>query len=211
MKISPSSNDGDWGFTRVKPQTDIGLYLICVLTITLCAGCAKTAPAPATPLYTPIVSLPEGTVLPSQAMVVSVADLSTHPEGYQDKFVKVNGINAGYYAKPACSPYFGPPTEWLLLSELPISKDNIMTNNPDRIQVKNNFGGMISSPSDPSGFTVRNPLLKQVAVWGWVRLYEGLVGCGFTDSQGTPVPMDTQRVWYIDAVQLQYLESIEVR
>ena len=70
---------------------------------------------------------------------------------------------------------------------------------------------MISDASDPSGYTVRNPLLKQVALWGWVRLYEGPVGCGGTGLQGTPIPMDTQQVWYLDAVQLQYLESIEVK
>jgi len=187
---------------RVKPQTGIGLYLICVLTISLGAGCAKTAPAPATPLYTPIVSLPEGTALPSEAVAVSVTDLSVHPEGYQDKFVKVNGINAGYYQKPACYPYFGPPTEWLLLSELPVYKDNILTNNPDEIEVENTFGGLIEAFPNSNGYNARNPLLKQVAVWGWVRLYEGQVGCGGEANI---------QVWYIDAVQLQYLESIEVR
>jgi len=143
--------------------------------------------------------------------VVSITDLSTHPEGYRDEFVEVTGLDGGFYAKPDCSPYFGPPTEWLLLSEVPIYKDNILENNPDRIQVRNTFGGMVSSPSDPSGYTVRNTFLKQAAVWGWVRYYEGPVGCGATDLQGTPMPMDTQQVWYLDAVQLQYLESIEVK
>jgi hypothetical protein len=196
---------------RVKLQTKIGLYVISVLAISLCAGCTKTAQLTATPLYTPIVSLPEGAVLPSQAIVVPVIDLSTHPEQYRDEFVEVNGLNAGYYEKPDCAPYFGPPTEWLLFSELPVYKDNVLINNPARIQVRNTFGGMISSPSDPSGYAVRNTTLKQVAVWGWVRLYEGPVGCGGTDLQGTPIPMDTEQVWYIDAVQLQYLESIEVK
>jgi hypothetical protein len=196
---------------RVKLQTNIGLFIIILLAISLCTGCVKIAQVTATPLYTPIVSLPAGTVLPSQAIVVSVADSSTHSEQYHDKFVEVNGFNAGYYAKPDCSPYFGPPTEWLLLSELPAFKDNVPTNNPARIQVKNTFGGIIELSSDPSGYTVRNPLLKQVTVWGWVRLYEGPVGCGATDLQGTPIPMEPQQVWYIDAVQLQYLESIEVK
>lgn len=149
--------------------------------------------------------------MPSQAIVVSVMDLSTHPEQYRDEFVKVNGLNAGYYKKPDCTPYFGPPTEWLLLSEMPVYKDNILTNNPARIQVKNTFGGMTSSPSDLNGYAVRDTMLKQVAVWGWVQLYEGPVGCGANDLQGTPIPVDTQQVWYIDAVQLQYLESIEVK
>jgi hypothetical protein len=202
---------GDKRIMRVKLQTYIGLCIISVLTISLCAGCTKTALVTATPLYTPIVSLPEGTTLPSQAIFVSVTDLSTHPEHYRDEFVEVDGLNAGYYAKPACSPYFGPPTEWLLFSELPVFKDNVPANNPARIQVKNTFGGMIESPSDPSGYAVRNTLLKQVTVWGWVRLYEGPVGCGATDLQRTPIPMDAQQVWYIDAVQLQYLESIEVK
>lgn len=196
---------------RLKLPVDISLYFISVLTISLCAGCTKIAQVTATPLYTPIVSLPEGTALPSRARVVSITDLSTHPEGYRDEFVEVTGLDGGFYAKPDCSPYFGPPTEWLLLSEVPIYKDNILENNPDRIQVRNTFGGMVSSPSDPSGYTVRNTFLKQAAVWGWVRYYEGPVGCGATDLQGTPMPMDTQQVWYLDAVQLQYLESIEVK
>jgi hypothetical protein len=159
---------------RVKLQTNIGLYIISVLAISLCTGCTRTAQVTVTPLYTPIVSLPEGAVLPSQAIVVSVTDLSTHPEQYHDEFVEVDGLNAGYYEKPDCSPYLGPPTEWLLFSELPVYKDNILTNNPARIQVKNTFGGMISSPSDPSGYAIRNTILKQVTVWGWVRLYKGL-------------------------------------
>jgi hypothetical protein len=187
---------------RVKLQTDIGLYIIILLAISQSTGCVKTAPVTATPLYTPIVSLPAGTVLPSQAIVVSVTDLSTHPEQYHDKFVEVKGINAGYYQKPACYPYFGPPTEWLLLSELPVSEGTIMINNPDRIEVENDFGGLIELFPKSGGYNARNPLLKQVAVWGWVRLYEGQVGCGGGANL---------QVWYIDAVQLQYLESIEVR
>ena len=51
---------------------------------------------------------------------------------------------------------------------------------------------------------------KKAAVWGWWRLYEGPIGCGSFDLQGTPIPMQNQKSWYLDAVKLQWLESIAV-
>ena len=51
---------------------------------------------------------------------------------------------------------------------------------------------------------------KQLAVRGWVRLWEGALGCGYRNAQGTVIPQEpVKRVWYIEAVRAQYMESIE--
>ncbi len=68
----------------------------------------------------------------------------------------------------------------------------------------------MSSPSGADGWAIRDTMLKKVPVWGWVRLYEGPVGCSGTNLEGTPIPLEIQQTWYIEAVQLQFLESIEV-
>jgi hypothetical protein len=194
-----------------KPRLGFLFVVMLLTTVIVLAGCTDLELTEENaPLYTPIVILPESTDLPTEAALISLEELSAQPEKYADRFVEVHGLNAGVYARPACSPYIGPPTEWLLFAEPTIYKDNVAVNAPARIQVKNTFGGIISDPSDPlTGYAVRNTRMKQVAVWGWVRLYEGGVGCIPTDLQGTPIPPPTQRIWYIDAVKLQFLESIE--
>jgi hypothetical protein len=192
-------------------SSGFGLALASSAMVAASVGCVLRNSAP-TPLYTPIITPLEGTTLPLEAELVSIENLVAQPETYRDQFVEVRGINAGVYGKPDCSPYIGPPTEWMLLAEPLLYKKNVPINNPARIEVKNNFGGAISMQSDPAtGHTITNPLIKKVAVWGWLRLYEGGVGCVFRDLQGTPIPKEIQRVWYVDAVKLQFLESIEVK
>jgi hypothetical protein len=162
---------------------------------------AVTAP------YTPVVILTPGTLLPPASVKVTVQDLVAQPEQYAGEFILVEGLNGGFYKTPECYPWIGPPTEWLLLSRPTEGQDGPRA--LPRIEVKNAFGGIISSPSGPDGRAVRNTMMKGVAVWGWLRLYEGPVGCQHMNAQGTPIPMETKRVWYVDAAQLQFLESIE--
>jgi hypothetical protein len=115
------------------------------------------------------------------------------------------------YAIPGCYPWFGPPPQWVLVSEPIRYKDHVAINSPLSIKVKNTFDGMINDPAGLDGRAIRDTLMKQVKIWGWVRLYEGPMGCGSTGSEGTPIPPETkQKVWYIDAVKLQFLESIEI-
>ena len=194
---------------------DFAVTVVLVL-LALSTSCASNgvgglpSSGAVTPVYTPIVMIPTGTAIPSSASLVSIEDLVAHPEQYADKFIEVHGFNASVYAKPACYPLFGPPSEWLLVSAPTIYKENVAVTFPARIEVKNTFGGMISQPSDVNGRAMRSTLMKQAIVWGWWRLYEGPIGCGTTNLLGTPNPMQIQQTWYLDAVKLQYLESIEV-
>jgi hypothetical protein len=160
--------------------------------------------------YTPIVSLPEGTVGPTTARLVTIEQVVADPASYADEFVEIHGFNAGYYGKPGCYPYIGPPTTWVLVAAPTTYQNGMPVDHPPRIEIKNTFGGMVDSPSDKYGYAIRNTHMKRVAIWGWVRLYEGGVGCQFQDALGTPAPLEAQKVWYIDAAQLQYLESIDV-
>ncbi len=154
-------------------------------------------PNRSTAIYTPIIVLPPGTLMPAGVLAVDLADLIQNPERYADKFVEVIGKNGLAYTRPACYPYFGPPTQWLLLA------DN------GNIQVRGPSTEAYSSPTGPDGRFVRDIWNKKLAVRAWVRLYEGGVGCGYQNGQGTPEAKDTKRVWYLDAVQAQYLESVE--
>ena len=162
-----------------------------------------------TPVYTPMVMISEGSTLPSDAALVSIEDLAAHPTQYADQFIEVHGLNAGVYARPACYPRFDQPSEWLLVTG-PTTHQNNVTYQPPRIEVKNTFGGMVSDPTDLTGRAIRNTMMKQAVVWGWWRLYDGPLGCGSVNAQGTPIPPPNQQTWYLDAVKLQYLESIEV-
>ena len=197
-------------FVRICTATLCSVLLAISVSCASGQGGGLPGSGAVTPVYTPIVMIPAGTAIPSSASLVSIEDLVAHPEQYADKFIEVHGFNASAYAKPACSPWFGPPSEWLLVSAPTVYKENVAVTFPARIEVKNTFGGMISEPSDANGRVMRNTLMKQAIVWGWWRLYEGPIGCGFTNQLGTPNPMQIQQTWYLDAVELQYLESIEV-
>ena len=104
-----------------KPRLGF-LFVVMLLTtvIVLAAGCTDSEPTEENaPLYTPIVILPESTDLPTETTLISLEELSAQPEKYADRFVEVHGLNAGIYARPDCSPYIGPPTEWLLFARAP--------------------------------------------------------------------------------------------
>jgi hypothetical protein len=141
---------------------------------------------------------------------LTIEDLYYSPGQYLDTFVEIYGINEGTIGRPDCSPWVGPPTQWYLYSELHVYHDNVMTNNPLRIEVQNNFDGAIGLQSDACGNTLKNPLEKKVALRGWVRLYNGPVDCVGYHENGTPVPLESKQVWYIEAMELQFLENIDV-
>jgi len=156
------------------------------------------------PSYTPIVVTTKGTRLPKAAELVAVQDLIGYPERYADKFVEVHGVHGGLLEVPAIECWIRPPWEWRLDAE----PSEAAREHPSGIDAKNAFGDMLSLISNAEGYTIRNPYGKRVAVWGWWRLYTGPWGCPLKNALGTPEPF--QPHWYLDAVQLQFLESIEV-
>jgi hypothetical protein len=197
---------------RSKQSVRTCIMTICLVQLAISTSCmsaedhriSKTI----TPGYTPIVMIAEGTTLPSDGTLVSIEDLAAHPQQYADQFIEVRGFNEGTFAIPACSPYYGPLDHWGLAAALTNYHNFVAESYPPIIEVKNTFGGVVSDWG-----TIRNTMEKKAAVWGWWRLYEDPIGCGQIDPQGTPIPptmMPNQQSWYLDAVKLQWLESIEV-
>ena len=182
----------------------LAILLLPVLTGCLAPGIKPDglqASVTGNPPYTPVVSIPEGTTMPTEAKLITIEQFVADPASYLGEFIEIHGYNAGVYQLPQCSPYFGPPTTWVLTAEPHIIENQIQISNPPTIEIKNPFDYIISHTWDENGSMVSNPLNKLVAIWGWVRLYDGIVGCR---------PTDVKKVWYIDVVQLQFLERIEV-
>jgi hypothetical protein len=170
------------------------LYLWAVTTILLCA-CTSSGPE----TYTPIVVPLPGMEVPPSAISVSVQELLDQPEEFAGEYVEVQGLYRGPKEQTGCEGEVTSPDEWILGSA-----------GGRRIGVKNRFDGLLDSPSGPDGRAIRNTMMKKIAVWGWVRLYVGPIGCPTTGTDGEPRPMETHRVWYIDAATAQFLESVEV-
>ena len=186
------------------------LFIVCFVQLAILTSCSSAAneqiSTTTTPEYTPIVMIPEGTTMPSDASLVSIEDLVTQPQKYADQFIEVHGFNVGTLEMPACSPYFREPIDWILMAgpyiEYPGGEAGY---EPPRIEIKNSFNGLVLDPMGQYGS------IKQAAVWGWWRLYDGPIGCGEFDSRGTPIPpTQTTQSWYVDAVKFQWLESIAV-
>ena len=197
---------------RSKKSVRSCIVTICLVQLAILTSCmsaedhriSKTVP----PEYTPVVMVSEGTMLPSDWRVVSIEDLAAHPQKYADQFIEVRGFNEGSLVIPACWPYYGPIDNWALAAALTIYHENVAVSYPPMIEVKNTFEGAVNDWG-----TIHNTMEKKAAVWGWWRLYEDPIGCGQIDLQGTPIPptsMPNQQSWYLDAVKLQWLESIEV-
>jgi hypothetical protein len=182
---------------------------LCLVQLAISTGCAlgQGEGSPISklfvPAYTPIIMVSEGTKLPSKATLVSIDDLVAQPQKYADQFIEVRGFNAGGFAIPACSPYFGPIDHWGLLAT-PYTAGY----EPPMIEVKGFYGDMVNDWSVMKGGIMYNTMMKKAAVWGWWKLYEGPIGCWPTDFQGTSTP--NRQSWYLDAVKLQWLESIKV-
>jgi hypothetical protein len=198
-----------------KQSVKTCIVTMCLVQLAISTSCtsiedhhnSKTV----TPEYTPIVMISKGTTLPSDGTLVSIEDLVAQPQKYADQFIEVHGFNSGGIAIPACSPYFGPPSEWALMAAPYISYPGGAAGyEPPTIEIKNAFGGIVSGPSDLFGRAIYNVMMKKAAVWGWWRLYEGPIGCESFDLQGTPIPIQNQKSWYLDAMKLQWLESIAV-
>jgi hypothetical protein len=190
------------------------IVTMCLVLLAISTSCASTEnhrySKNFTPEYTPIVIISAGTTLPSDGTLVSIEDLVAQPQKYADQFIEARGFNAGGLAKPACSPYFGPPSEWALMAAPYIHyPDGAAGYEPPMIEIKNAFDGIVGGPSDVYGRAIYNVMMKKAAVWGWWRLYKGPIGCE-AFIQSTPKAMQNQQTWYLDAVNLQWLESIAV-
>jgi hypothetical protein len=171
------------------------VFCVSILAVGLLCACAS----PGSPTYTPIVAPPLGVELPATAISVSVQEILEQPEAFLGEFVEVQGLYRGAKEILDCEGYVTSPDEWILA---PVGGPPI--------GVKNEFDGLLSSPSGPDGRAIRNTMKKKITVWGWVRLYDGPVGCPSTDLNGEPRPVATGQVWYIDAVKAQFLESVHV-
>jgi hypothetical protein len=196
------------------------IVTMCSALLAILAGCAP-GQAKGFPLlkifrpaYTPVVMVPEGTELPSKGKLVSIAELTAHPQRYADQFIEVHGFNAGSLVVPACWPHYGPIDFWGLMAAPYISYPGGSAGyEPAMIEVRNALGGLMSSPSDRDGRELYDVMMKKVAVSGWWQLYKDPIGCGQIDPQGTPIPPTmepNQQTWYLYAVKLQWLESIAV-
>jgi hypothetical protein len=163
-----------------------------------------------TPLYTPAVSLGDGTAMPDKTQPATVEQLLADPEAYLDQFVEVREVYVGQLERPDCEGYVGSPAEWGVYAYLPDTIGATPYVPLPFIKVHNLFDEAFAFLTDPRGYAVGDPYGKQMAVWGWWSRYEGPVGCTGSNGQGTPQPPDNQVVWYLNAVQLQFLESIEV-
>jgi hypothetical protein len=127
---------------------------------------------------------------------VPLEDLAVHMEGYADQLVRVEGLDEGLRAWPACAGNF-PADEWLLVSRVPD-------------YARQPVGNYTASDVPPS-VSVRGSRLDamslipfaRVVVTGWVRLDEPQ-GCFSSDTRGaTPVVRDGIREWYVQAVEVQ--------
>jgi hypothetical protein len=86
---------------------------------------------------------------------------------------------------------------------------------PPDIYIKNDFDFITTTVVDEitngEQRTVQDPYGKRAAVWGWWRLFTGRYTCPIanpiTNDLYTP---GVARHWYLDAVQLQFLEDIRV-
>jgi hypothetical protein len=160
-------------------------------------------------IYTPVTTIPARVRLPRKTEFVSIEDLVANPEKYAGKFIEVHGVNQGTLGVPLVVCWVRPPWEWRVDAGPVIYDDegNVLEQ-PPGIDVKNTFGDELQFVANSEGYTIKNPYGKRVAVWGWWRLFKGQWGCPKMDASGNPVPAEPH--WYLDAIQIQFLEKIEV-
>jgi hypothetical protein len=130
---------------------------------------------------------------------VTIDTLVAEPLRYANAFLVVQGLYADGIARPACTPWIGPPIGWSLSNGqkgLANHILNIKSAFPDEAQ-----------PVIPDSFYMK----ELITLHGWLRRYDGPVGCPGFDQQGHSLldQMEQQHVWYFEAVQLDSTASIE--
>ncbi len=131
---------------------------------------------------------------PDPAIAVTIDALVAEPTRYANTLLVIQGY-AGPIACPACTPWIGPPVTWSLISG-PKSQ-NMPTQ--QAIEIKSAFPDE-AQPIIPDSFYMK----ELITLHGWLRRYDGPVGCPGLDAQGQP-----QYRWYFEAVQLDSTASIE--
>lgn len=151
-------------FMRPRTWRRFGIILFLLLAIVLSACVGEGSFKPGRPSPTP-----QG-IISGEAIPVTFAELDADPWAYQGRLIRVSGMHVTLPA-PACTRYRGPQLEWALVGE--------------------NFR------LDVAGFeSVMQWVPEEMAltVDGFLRLYQGPLGCGKEPPAGT--------VWYLDMVRL---------
>jgi hypothetical protein len=150
------------------------LGYISLLTVT--AGCTPG------PLFNSIQPTPD------PAFAVTIDALMMEPARYANTFLVIQNVYSEPIARPACSPWIGPPITWA------------MSNGQRSIEIKSAFPDG-AQPNIDDHFYER----PQITLHGWLRRYDGPIGCVAFDQQGRSLldQMEQQQVWYFEAVQLE--------
>ncbi len=202
--MKPSNHHSGMGVLLSYPL--LGLVVAACLGAGSEPGSGLAPTVDENPPYTAIVVAPPGTSVPAQADPVTIAELLTRPERHVGEYVQVQGYYLGEQTMEMMECWIAPPWQWSLGDGLPQpAPGGLPAKQPPMIDVANLFGDALQMISDEKGNTVRNPYWKEVVVRGWWRRHDKLWGCPETLGLAGIPPH-----WYLDAVQLQFLESIEV-